>query len=83
MNLIVFVYTIAFFMPAYEEVFRQLPPQNEQERMALPLAKAGGPVGACILMIYPAVVLIVMLLPSVGAAFRRRKKRRRFLYDDE
>jgi hypothetical protein len=82
-NLIVLIYTIAFFTPAYEEIFRRLPPQSDQEQMAYSLSKAAAPAGACAMMIYPVVVLIVMLLPSVGAAFRERKKRRRSIRFEE
>jgi uncharacterized protein involved in cysteine biosynthesis len=81
-NLVGFVYTVAFFTPAYAEVFRQLPPQNDQERMASDIARVTGPAIPCLVMIYPVAVLIVMLLPSVGAAFRPRKKRLRSLPED-
>jgi hypothetical protein len=79
-NLIVLVYTIAFFTPAYEEVFRRLPPQSDQEQLAMSISKVGGPGMACVMLIYPVAVLIVMLLPSIGAAFRAAKKRRRTAY---
>lgn len=78
-NLIVLVYTIVFFMPAYEEIFRQLPPQSDQEEIAYTFAKVAGPAGGCIMMIYPMVVLIVMLLPSIAATFQARNDRQRSL----
>jgi hypothetical protein len=79
-NLVAFVYNLVFFAPAYAEVFRVLPPQNETEQMAYKFGQYGGPIGACFFLIYPVVVLIVMLLPATGAAFRPRKKR--FRRDD-
>jgi hypothetical protein len=84
-NLAVFVYTIAFFMPADQEVFRRMPPQNDTEHMAYNIAMVVAPAGPCAMMVYPVAVLIVMLLPSVGAAFRppKRRRRRGVLYDDE
>ncbi|HEY7313586.1 MAG TPA: hypothetical protein VH643_29820 [Gemmataceae bacterium] len=82
-NLVVLVYTIVFFTPAYEEVYRRLPPQSDQERIAKDVAQVAGPGFACFVLIYPALVLVVMLLPSVGAAFRPRKKRSRFARIEE
>lgn len=81
-NFIGFVWTLAFFTPAYNEIFRRLPPQNDQERMAADIARVTGPAVPCVIMIYPVAVLIVMLLPSVGAAFRPRKKRLRSYQED-
>jgi hypothetical protein len=82
-NMGVFVYTIAFFIPADHEAFRRLPPQSDQEQLAYNIANVVAPAGPCVMMLYPAVVLIVLLLPSVGAAFQPRKRRRREDYDDE
>jgi hypothetical protein len=76
-NLCVFGYTIAFFIPAQNDAFRQLPPQSEEERLAYNMATVLAPGTPCVMMTYPAAVLIVLLLPSVGAAFRPRKQRRR------
>jgi hypothetical protein len=74
-NLVGFVYTILFFNPAYAEVFRRLPPQSDEEQLASTFARVGGPALSCGMMIYPLAVLVILLLPSVGAAFRPRKKR--------
>jgi hypothetical protein len=82
-NLGVFVYTIAFFIPAGHEVFQRLPPQSDQEQLAYNIANVAAPAGPCVMMLYPAAVLIVMLLPSVGAAFRPPRRRRRKVYEDE
>jgi hypothetical protein len=82
-NLGVFVYTIAFFIPADHEAFRRVPPQSDQEQLAYNIANVVAPAGPCVMMLYPAVVLVVMLLPSVGAAFRPPRRRRRKEYDDE
>jgi hypothetical protein len=81
-NLAVFVYTVAFFMPADQEAFRRLPPQSDQERLAYNIANVVAPAGPCVMMLYPAVVLVVLLLPSVGTAFRP-PRRRREVYEDE
>jgi hypothetical protein len=86
-NVGVALYTLAFMAPADEEAFRRVPPQSEQERMAYNLARVAAPFGGCVTMIYPAAVLVVMLLPSIGRAFQVRhagkRGRRRFNEDDE
>lgn len=88
-NLVGFVYTLAFMMPADVEAFRQVPPQNDTEKMAYTLARVAAPGMPCAMMIYPVVVITLMLLPSVGAAFRnkprrlRTRRRREEEYDEE
>jgi hypothetical protein len=85
-NLVDCVVNLVFLMPTEMEAFRAVPPANDQERIAYQVAQVVAPGMPCVLMLYPAVVLILLLLPSVGRAFRyepRRARERRRDYEDE
>ncbi len=79
LQVVVIVYTVAWMLPAEQEVMRRMPPQNDQERMAYNIAQVAAPGCPCGMMLYPGAVLLVMLLPSTGEAFRppRRQPPRR------
>jgi hypothetical protein len=71
-NLLATVYLFLFFQPAQAEIMHRLPPQNEQEQLANQFAGPLAPLCACMIAIYPTVVLIILFLPTVAAAFRAR-----------
>jgi hypothetical protein len=59
---------VALVLPAVEAAARDIP---GLPREAVTIGGIGGlAVGACVQIVYPIAVLIVMLLPHVGAAFR-------------
>jgi hypothetical protein len=72
------VYAFALLLPAYDEAFRPMVAKDPLAgQIAVTSAKAGVAGGPFLMMIYPAVVLVVMLLPSVADAFRHPKPRGR------
>lgn len=82
------IFTVVWMMPAEQEVMRRMPPANEQERIAYSVAQVVAPGCPCMMALYPATVLLIMLLPSTGAALRpprrpARKVRRRRYEEDE
>lgn len=65
------IYIYVLVLPAYRDVFRLIDMPNKQAaQVAETIAMVTAGVTPPIMMIYPIVVLIVMLLPSVSAAFR-------------
>jgi hypothetical protein len=70
-KIVVAVYTLAFLNPASQEALQQI---SAEDRKALEVitnfAFVFADVVIFVTMIYPIVVLIVMLLPSVARAFR-------------
>ena len=70
-TLIGLVVAFVYVLPAVKTGFQQLPGTPPEAAKAAEIgATIGAGVGGCIGLIYPVAVLIVMLLPSVGAAFR-------------
>jgi hypothetical protein len=65
------IYSVLVIVPALEPLFAQLGKQDPQQAQ---VARIGGMIGAvgaiCVGAIYPIIVLIFMLLPSIAAAFR-------------
>jgi hypothetical protein len=65
------IYTFAFINPALREALQQMPAEDRTKvEPFVTLGIVGGPVILFVMMIYPVIVLIVMLLPSVARAFR-------------
>jgi hypothetical protein len=83
-KVVVAIYTFAFLNPAHQEALEQIPAQDRQTLgpiMTFALIFAG--IMVFVTMIYPLVVLIVMVLPSVTRAFRPRDREREFAEEDE
>jgi hypothetical protein len=79
------VYMGVYLLPAQQEMFRQMPTVNAQQaQMMQSMGQVMGPMTLffqAFYFVYPAVVLIILLMPSVGAVFsgkadRPRKRRR-------
>jgi uncharacterized membrane protein (DUF2068 family) len=86
-SLVEFIYYIVITMPAEAEAFRVVPPQNDTEQAVYKLAQIVAPGVPCLAVVYPAVVLLLLFLPSVSQAFRKearrgRKRRRPDDYDE-
>jgi hypothetical protein len=86
LQLVVLFYTVVYFGPAKQEVYRIMPPADEQERMEYSLAMPITPVCSGLVLLYPLAVLVVMFLPSVAKAFQprppSRRRRREEDYDE-
>jgi hypothetical protein len=88
-TLCVMIFTFLYIAPAQQEAFEQLgainnPGMNAQQaamqaQMMKSMAQGMGPLTLffqAFYFVYPVIVLIIMLLPSVGAAFRGKPIRR-------
>jgi len=73
LKLVIAVYAVAFRIPAVNEFISQHPNLKPDEALVLSYGKLGavaGPIFDVLFMIYPIVVLVIMLRPSIAAAFR-------------
>jgi len=72
-HLVALIYALAFIMPATREFLQLAAQQNPQMGPAVVAGEVGGYIGLFIgtaVIIYPIVVLVILLRPSVAAAFR-------------
>jgi len=70
-KIVVAVYTLAFLNPAAQEALQQIPAEDRKVLETITnFTFILGDVLIFVTMVYPIIVLIVMLLPSVARAFR-------------
>jgi hypothetical protein len=72
-HLVALVYGLAFIIPATREFFELAAKQNPQLGPAVVAGEVGGYIGlffGTVVIIYPIVVLVILLRPSIAAAFR-------------